>query len=174
MAKTRVQKEQQLAEIEEFIQGKAVVLTGYSRLTVKELTDLRNKLRQVDTTYRVIKTALLRKVLVEKGIKIPNEILKSQLAVAASKTDEIEPSKTVVEFAKANENLEIFGAVIDAEFVDNNQVKTLASLPSKPELYGQLLGSLVSPLSGLVNVLGGNIRGLVYLLNQYKEQKVNL
>ena len=171
MAKTRQQKEELLKEVEGLVAGKATVFTGFSKLSVKELTDLRGQLRAAGSNYKVAKNTLLKKALADKGVEIPTEIFDVQLAIATSSTDEVEPNKIVVNFAKGHENLKILGAIVDNKFVDESGVKALATLPSRDELYAKVVGSIAAPLSGLVNVMSGNLRGLVNVLNQIKEQK---
>lgn len=172
MPKTRIQKEQELADLKEMVSGKAVVLTEYTGLTVKDMGDLRAKLRESNSTYRVIKTSLLAKALEEIDVKIPEEVLTIQLAIASNLSDEVEPNRAVVEFAKGNEQINIKGAIINGEYVDESKVKALASLPSREMLLAKVVGSVSAPLSGMVNVLSGNLRGLVNVLKQYQE-KVN-
>ena len=74
-------------------------------------------------------------------------------------------------FGEANKPVEIKAAYIDGQIVDAKGVAQLAALPPKIELLARLVGSLKSPLSGLVYVLSGNQSGLVRVLNQVREQK---
>lgn len=171
MAKTRTQKEELLQELQGAASAKALVFTKYTGLSVKDLTELRNKLRASSSTYRVTKNTLLKKALSEAGHEIPQDIYDYQVAVAWSSTDEVEPNKIVAEFAKTHEMLGVLGALVNGEFIDAAGVKKLASLPSREELYAKVVGSIAAPLSGLVNVLGGNLRGLVSVLAQYRDSK---
>lgn len=170
MAKTREQKAAQLAELETLIDQPAMVLTQYGGLTVRDLDELRAQLRTTGCQYRVPKTSLLNKVFKERGIEVPESLLKVQLGIATSATDEVEPNKAVVTFAKTHEQLVVLGAIINGTFVDAAYVRSLAALPGRPELYAKLVGSISSPLRGVVSVLGGNIRGLVTVLHGRKEQ----
>ncbi|MGI6103583.1 MAG: 50S ribosomal protein L10 [Patescibacteria group bacterium] len=172
MAKTRAQKDALFAELKDAVAGKAIVFTQYTGLTVRDMTDLRAELRKVQGRYTVTKNTLLRKAMDEAGIAgVPTEVLDVQLAVATSATDEVEPNRIVVNFQKTHEKMEILGAVVDGKFVDAAGVKALAALPSRDELYAKMVGSIAAPLSGMVNVLAGNLRGLVTVLKQYQEKK---
>jgi len=171
MPKTRAEKEVLLQTLEQKLAGKTVVFTQYQGLTVKELTNLRADLRTVGADYTVTRNSLLRKALASAGIEIPGEILDVQLGIAASDRDEVEPNRVVVKFAKDHEKLGILGAIVDGAFVPESSVRALASLPSREELYAKAVGSIAAPLRGLVTVLGGNLRGLVNVLTQYKQQK---
>ncbi|MEK7184072.1 MAG: 50S ribosomal protein L10 [Patescibacteria group bacterium] len=170
MAKTREQKAAQLAELQTLIDQPAMVLTQYGGLTVHDLDELRAQLRAAGCRYRVPKTSLLKKVLVERGIELPDSLLKVQLGIATSASDEVDPNRVVVTFAKQHEQLKVIGAVINGRFVDESYVRSLAALPSRQELYAKLVGTVAAPLTGFVSVLGGNIRGLVSVLRQRKEQ----
>lgn len=171
MAKTKEQKSSQLAELKAVARGKAIVFTAYKGVTVKDLEALRTELRKVGGSYRVTKNTLLRKALEEQGIAVPGEVLDVQLGIATSNTDEVEPNRVVVDFQKSHEALGILGAVVDGKFIDPSGVKALAALPSREQLYGQLVGTIAAPLTGVVNVLVGNLRGLVNVLKQYEAKQ---
>ncbi len=166
MAKTRAQKAAQLTELQALITQPAMVLTQYGGLTVNELDELRSKLREAGCRYRVPKTSLLKKVLAEQSIEVPAELLKVQLGIATSETDEVDPNRVVVAFAKTHEKLGVVGAIIHGRFVDAAYVRSLAALPGRNELYAKIVGSIAAPMSGFVSVLGGNLRGLVQVLHQ--------
>ncbi|MBI4032364.1 50S ribosomal protein L10 [Candidatus Berkelbacteria bacterium] len=168
MAKTQSQKADELTLLQTMVKGKAIVFTAYRGVTVKDLEGLRTELRKVGGSYRVTKNTLLRKALEEQGIAVPGEVLDVQLGIASSQTDEVEPNRVVVDFQKRHETLGILGAVVDGKFIDPAGVKALAALPSREQLYGQLVGTIAAPLTGIMNVLSGNIRGLVTVLNQYQ------
>lgn len=171
MAKTRIQKEAMLKELAAALQDKAMVFTNYSTLTVRDLDQLRNGLRAIGAKYSVVKNTLLRKALEDAGLDVPGEILNLPLGIATSAEDEVEPSKVVVEFAKTNAGMKIMGAIIDGKFVDEAGVRALAALPGRKVLYTQVVGSIAAPLAGLLNVLRGNLQGLINIFNQYKTQK---
>ncbi|MBI4185624.1 50S ribosomal protein L10 [Candidatus Berkelbacteria bacterium] len=173
MPKSRTEKEQLLASLRTLVTGQAVVLTEYRGLTVRELTDLRAALRTVGASYTVTKNSLLRRALTEANREIPSEILDTQLAVATSPTDEVEPNRVVVNFARDHDALTIHGALVDGHFVNEAGVRTLAALPSRDELYAKAVGSIAAPLRGLVTVLSGTVRGLVTVLRQYQQQRAH-
>ncbi|MBI2590044.1 50S ribosomal protein L10 [Candidatus Berkelbacteria bacterium] len=168
MAITRVRKEEQLALLTAMLQEKAIVFTRYSGLTVRDLDELRRALRAVKSRYLVTKNTLLRKAMEQANLTIPSEIFDIQLGIAVSADDEVEPNRVVVTFAKTHEAFGILGAIVDGKFIDTTNVKSLAALPSRDQLYAKVAGSLAAPLAGLMNVLSGNLRGLVNVLHQYQ------
>jgi len=85
--------------------------------------------------------------------------------------DEIAAAKTIQNFSKKNEGMVILGGLLDQNFVDAATVKRLAMLPGKQELLGQLVRTIQAPVSGFVNVLAANLRGLVQVLQAIKQSK---
>ena len=92
-------------------------------------------------------------------------------AMACGLEDEVAPAKMLADFAKKHEALKILGGILEGKTVDKTAIGFLAKLPSKPELLAKLVGSLQSPISNMVNVLAGNLRGLVQVLNAYQKSK---
>jgi len=85
--------------------------------------------------------------------------------------DEVAAAKLIADFAKGREGIEVVGGLLEGSFVDASAINQLSSLPSREELLAKLVGSINMPVSGFVNVLAGNLRGLVYALNAIKESK---
>jgi large subunit ribosomal protein L10 len=85
--------------------------------------------------------------------------------------DEVAPAQIIATFAKTHDVMTIFGGILEGKYIDAIKVTELSKLPSKEQLYAQLVGTLNAPISGFVNVLAGNLRGLVQVLNAIKEQK---
>jgi large subunit ribosomal protein L10 len=92
-------------------------------------------------------------------------------AIAFGEEDAVSPAKILVEFAKDHEVLEIKAGLLNGEIIAKEKVEALAEIPSREELLAKAFASMKAPLTGLVNVLQGNIRGLVQVLNQIKEEK---
>jgi len=173
MAITREKKETLVAALTEKIAGaKSVVFTDYSGLTVEELNEVRDKLREQGIEYKVIKNTLFKIAAKKAGLELDKDlILNHPIAVAFAADDEVAPAKITYDYSKKNEKLAIVGGVLDGKQISDIMVKSLAQLPSREELYAKIVGSLASPMSGMVNVLSGNIRGLVNVLNSIKETK---
>jgi len=146
---------------------KAAVFADYSGLNVAKMTELRRKLRAQGIDMQVAKKTLID--LAVKDAKIENTETKNmagQVALIMGYDDEIAPAKIMYSFARSEEKLKILGGVLENKFINSQGVLELAKLPSRPELLAKAVGSIAAPLSGLVNVLQGNLRGLVYVLSQ--------
>jgi large subunit ribosomal protein L10 len=170
MAKTRSQKEEQLVRLNDQFGSKKAVFVDYQGLSVKEIENLRNALEGKGVKFVVVKNTLAKIAMKNAGIEVDDEILKKPVAVAFA-DDEVAPSKEIKNFTKLHQKLEILGGVIEKQFVPVLIIDALALLPSREELYAKVLGSIAAPISGMVNVLAGNIRGLVSILSQYSESK---
>lgn len=156
---------------EKITNAKAIVFTDYSGVKVVDLQDLRKKFHALEIEFRITKNTLLKKALNNAGIEIDESIFSRQLAASFDSIDEIAASKIISDKLKELENLKILGGIINGEFVGPEKILELAKLPSREELYAKVVGSIAAPISGLVNVLVGNLRGLINVLNQYKESK---
>jgi large subunit ribosomal protein L10 len=170
--KTREQKENLVKSLEEkFAKAKSAVLINYKGLKVKETEELREKVRTIQAEMNVTKNTLVKIAIKKSGIEISEEILDQPLAIAFSYVDEVAPAKEIHLYGKEHEALEILGGILEHQFISADDVRKLAQLPSREELYAKTVGSIASPLSGMVNVLQGNIRGLVSVLSQYSQSK---
>ncbi len=172
MAKTREQKE---AEVREVVAGlseaKSVVLADLSPLKVSESTELRHKASDEGVTVRAVKKTLFRRACEEAKIDCDVEALGGSIMLLMGSEDEIAPAKLVADLRKTHKELGVQGGLLESKWMGSEQVLALAKLPSKDQLIAQVVGSVRAPLSGLVGVLQGNLRGLVYALNAIKDTK---
>ena len=152
--------------------SKSAVFVDYKGLKVKDSTDLKKSLRKAGVEYVVVRKTLLDIALKNAGIEGASiKALDGQIALSLSNTDEISGAKIIDTFSKTNENVKMLGGVLGLQVMNADEVKALAKIPSKEELLAKLVGTLNAPVSGFVNVLAGNLRGLVQVLNAVKEQK---
>lgn len=182
MAKTRAQKEELVLKLQEKLgKAKAVVFTDYKGLNMKQLSALREQLRDQQAEFSITKNTLLKLALqstvyslpstAEVGSRKSEDILNGPTATLFAYDDEISPIKVLVKALKDAAIGKIKMGFLGAEILDENKILTLASLPTKDELRGQVVGVLVAPLQGMVSVLGGNLRNLVYVLNEIKDKR---
>jgi len=157
--------------LEQKLSAPSGVFVDYKGITVAEDTALRRELRNAGVEYAVVKNTLTRFAAKNVGLEGLDEILNGTTALAISTTDMIAPAKILVEFAKKNPKFKIKKGFVEGKVIDANGVTALAELPSKEVLIAQVLGGLNAPISGFVNVLNGNIRGLVVALNAIAEKK---
>jgi len=169
---TKQQKEEVVKDLAKKIKdSKAVVFSDYKGLEVKDMTALRRELKASGVELKVLKKTLIKLALKDAGIEVDVKKLEGQIAVAVSAGDEVAAAKIIAKTAKANENLKIVGGILGVKEMSAEEVNALAKLPSKEELLAKLVGTLNAPVSGFVNVLAGNLRGLVQVLKAVSEVK---
>lgn len=175
MPKTRAQKEATLKQVAEALTGaKGLVFSGFQKLSVKETTELRALLRKEGVRLFVAKRTLLTKACEQLKLPVPDAALfAGGLQVAISLEDEVAPARVLHQFAKTHPALELRGGVLDGALMTKQQVTTLAQLPGKDALRGQLVSVLAAPLRGLVTVMAGPLRGFITVLSKKAEQPSN-
>ncbi len=165
-------KETAVAELKERLdKSRNLFFTNYSGLTVEATTKLRGELRKDGSTYAVVKNTLFSIAAGDELAKKIEQFLAGPTGVVFAGEDPVAPAKALKTFSDDNKALQIKAAYIDGKIVDAAQVNALAALPPKIELLSRMIGSLASPLRGLVTVLSGNQSGLVRVLNAVREQK---
>jgi large subunit ribosomal protein L10 len=148
-----------------------IFFTDYTGLTVAEITKLRGELRKDGTTYAVVKNTLFKIAAGDELAKQVEAFLAGPTAIVFGGADPVAPAKALKQFSDATKPVAVKAAFIDGRLVDKAQVAVLAALPSKQELLARLVGSLASPMRGLVTVLSGNQSGLVRVLNALREKR---
>ncbi|MDD2823513.1 MAG: 50S ribosomal protein L10 [Candidatus Daviesbacteria bacterium] len=171
--KTRAQKEESVKNLtEKFKAAKTVVFTDYRGMTMNQLSDLRNKLAESDAELEITKNTLVHIALDEAGLTGETDnIAQGPTATLFGFGDEILPIKTLTKAIKDNQVGVIKGGFLNGGFMEATNITRLSNLPSKLELQAKIVGSLSSPLYGMVNVLQGNLRNLVYALDQIRISK---
>lgn len=172
MAKTRQEKEVSVQTLVDNIKtSKSLVFANFQGLKVKESEELRALCKKENIVFVASKKTLIGKALEQAGYNIDVKGFEGSVAMAFGTEDEIAPAKVLADFAKKHEVLKIYGGTLEGAFIDSAKVTALAKLPTKQQLLGQLVGTLQAPVSGFVNVLAGNIRGLVNVLNAVKDKQ---
>lgn len=172
MSKTKQQKIETVEALGKgFKDSKSVVFANFQGLSVAEVDELRGACRAENIQVLVAKKTLVKRACEEAGYEVDPKTFEGGIVTFFSVDDEVAPARVVNDFAKKHSVVSIFGGVLENKFIDASYVSNLATLPSKQELLGQLVGSLNAPVSGFVNVLAGNLRGLVSVLNNIKEAK---
>lgn len=156
----RTEKQELVASLHQtFEDASIVVVTHYSGLTVQELGDLRGRMREAGALFKVTKNRLTRLALQGTKFESLSDMFTGPTAIAYS-GDPVAAAKVAVNYAKENEKLVVLGGGLDANILDAESVKALASLPSLDELRAKLIGMLNTPASRIAQVLqapGGQV-----------------
>ena len=140
-------------------------------LTVKEVEGLRRSVREAGAVMKVYKNTVMKKALAELELANLDEILEGPSAFVFCGGDVAAAAKAVTEFAKENKKLEIKGGMMDGAFVNAEEVKAIASLPSKEVLIAQIAGAISGVARGLAVCINGVPSGLARALSQIADQK---
>jgi large subunit ribosomal protein L10 len=168
----REQKAAAVAEIAESIkEADAVFAVDYRGISVPQAAELRTRLRDVDATFRVVKNSLTERAVDEVGADTLKALLEGPTALTFVRGDAALAAKAIQTFRRETEALEFKGGLLGDEAVDTEQLLALARLPARDVLYGQLVGVVASPISGLVRGLNALIAGLALQLGQIAEKK---
>jgi large subunit ribosomal protein L10 len=168
----REQKAAAVAEIAESIkEADAVFAVDYRGISVPQAAELRTRLRDVDATFRVVKNSLTERAVDELGADTLKVLLEGPTALTFVRGDAALAAKALQTFRRETDTLEFKGGLLGAEALDSEQILALARLPARDVLYGQLVGVVASPITGLVRTLNALIAGLALQLGQIAEKK---
>jgi large subunit ribosomal protein L10 len=167
----REQKGAAIAEIAAQIkEAQAILAVDYRGISVPQAAELRAGLRQADATFRVVKNSLTERAADESGAETLKPLLTGPTALAFVRGDVATAAKTIADYGRATQLLPFKGGLMDGATLDVEQIRSLSRLPSREVLYGQLVGVVASPVSGLVRSLGALLGGLAVALGQVREQ----
>ncbi len=167
-----VTKEGLVSEIKDRFNGaEAVILADYRGLTVKEVQELRVKVREAGGEIKVYKNSLTEIAIRELALPNLDEFLAGPTAFVFIEADPVAPAKALAAFAKVHKALELKGGIVQSRVVGVEGVKMLATLPTREELIAKLLGTMQNPLTGTVRVLSGPARAFATVLDAIATQK---
>lgn len=182
MPKTRAQKADIVAKVADRLKRmKAAAFSQVSGYTMADADKLRAKAALQNVEVFITKRTLLARAAKEAGIEgMDTTGMEGSILTAVGYADEVSAAKLLKDLATAKklahkeklDTMSLVAGILDGKFMTKEQVTQLASLPSKQQLLGQLVGTLNAPISGFVNVLAGNLRGLVTVLGAIQAKKV--
>jgi large subunit ribosomal protein L10 len=169
----REQKAAAIAEIATQIQeSEAVYAVDYRGITVTQAAELRTALRGADATFRIVKNTLTERAADEAGADALKTLLAGPTALTFVRGDAAVAAKALRDYARQTPDLLAFkGGLLGSETVDADQIRALAALPARDVLYGQLVGVVASPITGLARSLGALVGGLAIALGGVLEKK---
>ena len=148
----RAAKQESIAELSGvFKTSEVVVVAHYSGLTVAQMQNLRQQMKQAGAKVKVAKNRLAKIALKDTDAAVIAPLLKGPTVLAYS-GDPVAAPKVAIDFAKANEQFVILGGSMGKTALDPNGVKALASLPSLDELRGKIVGLLVAPATKIAQL----------------------
>jgi large subunit ribosomal protein L10 len=146
--------------------SKVAIFTNYRGLTVKDLADLRGRLRPAKVEYQVLKNTLTRFAAQKADITADlSAVLEGPTAVGFGYEDVVQAAKAVNDYARTSRVLEIKAGLLENRILSAAEVTSLAMLPAKPQLQSQVLGTMTAPVQNLFSVLNGTARNLMNVLS---------
>lgn len=170
----RAPKEIVIAEVTEMLaKGQGFVLLNNKGMTLSQATSLRKKLREENVGIKVVKNTLLRIALKNNGIDPAafGGLLKNETVVAVGFNDPVTPAKLLVAFCKDTDKLAIKGGYMEGKVLDVAGVDSLSKLPSREQMLGRLLGSLMSPIQKFVYALNDGVARPVRVFDAIAKKK---
>jgi large subunit ribosomal protein L10 len=170
----RDQKATAVAEIAEQIQeSEAVFAIDYRGITVAQVAELRGRLRDADATFRVVKNTLTERAADQADAEALKSLLEGPTALTFVRGDAAAAAKAIADFQRSTggELLPFKGGLMNGDALDAAQITAISKLPTREVLYGQLVGVVASPITGLARGLNGLLSGLAVALGGVLEKK---
>jgi len=168
----RDQKATAIADIAERIgDSQAIFAVDYRGITVAQIAELRSSLRAADATFTVVKNSLTERAADQVGAEALKGFLAGPTALTFVRGDAAVAAKAIADYARTTQLLPFKGGLMDGTSLEVEQIRALSKLPSREVLYGQLVGIVASPVSGLVRTLSALLGGLAVALGQVREKK---
>ena len=172
MPKTKLIKKQVMENLKDKLQkANGVIVTEYQGLNVGDLNDLRSKLRKVSCEYHIIQNTLLHLASQNSDYTAIDDTLKGPTAVCFVYGDPVAPAKVIMDFKKDHEKLKVKAGLIEKKVVNEKELKSLASLPSRQVLLSMLVSRLQAPVANLVYVLNAPLSKIVQVLDGISKKK---
>jgi large subunit ribosomal protein L10 len=167
----RTQKAAAIEEIAGLIQeSEAIFAVDYRGLSVSEAAALRARLREADARFRIVKNTLSERAADQAGAEQLKGVLDGPTAFTFVRGDAAVAAKALADFARQTDTLAPKGGLMGADVLTAEDIRSIARLPAREVLYGQLVGTVAAPLNGLVRGLSGMISGLAIALQQVVDE----
>jgi large subunit ribosomal protein L10 len=169
--RTLERNRQKIEELSEIFSNNGVYLFDYRGLTVKEMQDLRNKVKPLDANVKVIKNRLAIRYFEEKNQNYGRDLFSGPLAVVYADEKYVEVARVMADFEKESKKIKLKSGFIEKKLIDKNQVLSVAKLPGKDQLLSQLAFSIAMPLKKMGMALSAPLTNILILLKNLKDKK---
>jgi len=167
-------RDQKAAVVEEIAgqirSADAVFAVDYRGISVAQAAELRARLRESGTKFRIVKNSLSERAADEAGAEALKVLLQGPTALAFVSGDAALAAKALNEAARTMHTLEFKGGLMDSTTLSADDVRAIARLPAREVLHAQLVGTIAAPISGLVRTLNALIAGVAIQLQQIAEK----
>ncbi len=172
MAISKARKDELLAQYTELINdSRAIFMTEYKGMNVKKMEALREEIAKADGRFHITKNTLLKIALEQTNHPIPEEILKGQIATGFALSEVPTMAKTLVDFAKSDDNMVLRGAILSGRVLSVEEVEALAKLPSLEQLRAQLIGLINAPATNIASIITNGVRQVINVIDAYAKSE---
>lgn len=169
MAITKHKKHEIVKDLKEgFKKAQVIIFVNFHGLSVSAVSDLRKKLKEVGTNYKVVKKTLIKKTLEDFNFNGEIPELDGEVAIAFSENEPVAPAKIIKDFSKKN-SVKLLGGVFENKYIDEKTMIILANIPPKEVLLAQFVNVINSPIQGMVVALNEISTKFVRILSQIKK-----
>lgn len=171
MAKTHTQKTELLEKYKELLKGKTgYFLVSSDKSNTPTVSKLKLQLKDANANYTVVKNSIFKVALQETEQPLQTQEIDGPTAIIYFDEDPTKPAKLIKQIQKETELFEAKGGVFEGEFLTEEKVMQLADIPSREVLLSRLVGTMNAPLTGFMNAVTGNVRGLTMVLKGISEK----
>ena len=171
MAVSKERKEEVLATYAEWLKkSEAVIVVEYTGVRMKDLDNIRAKIRETGGEFHVLKNTLARRAFADNGMNLPPEFLVNSTAVSFAFSDPASMAKALNEATKGSQFVKVKGGFMSGQLLSSVQVKALADMPPLPVVRAQLLGVFQAPAGKLVRTIAEPARGLAAVIKAFTEK----
>ena len=168
-------REQKAAAIAEIVaqikESEAVFAVDFRGISVPQAADVRTRLRDADATFRVVKNTLTERAADEAGADALKPLLEGPTALTFVRGDAATAAKAIAAFNRETQLLTFKGGLLEGDALDAEQIVAISRLPARDVLYGQLVGMVASPITGLARGLNALLSGVAIALNEVLGKK---
>jgi large subunit ribosomal protein L10 len=172
MAVTKAKKAEQIEKLSADLQKASSMIVGtFSKLTVAKDYELRKTVRSVGGRYQVVKNTLAKRA--SEGTKVADALkdLEGVSSIAYTDGDPVALAKALNKYVEDNPEFSFKSGVLEGRLISQAEIKALATMPSKEEIYSKLLFLMNAPAQRLVTVMNAVGRDLAVVINQGVEKK---
>ena len=171
MALSKQRKEETLSQYSDWVKkSQAVILVESTGAKMKDLDNIRAKIRESGGEFHIVKNTLVRRVFADSGMDFPKDYLLKSTAISFAFNDPASTAKALTDATKGNEFVKVKGGFMTGKTLSAAQVKALSDLPPLPVVRAQLLGVLQAPAGKLVRTIAEPARGLAGVIKAFSEK----
>jgi large subunit ribosomal protein L10 len=171
LALSKERKEETLSEYSDWVKkSQAIILVEYTGAKMKDLDNIRAKIRESGGEFHIVKNTLVRRVFADNGMELPKDYLVKSTAISFAFNDPASTAKALTDATKGSEFIKVKGGFMTGKSLNAAQVKALSDLPPLPVVRAQLLGVLQAPAGKLVRTIAEPARGLAGVIKAFSEK----